>query len=175
MREPEFIEDLPRVSVANSSRDPFVPRCSLKEVSSRHIDAGGGILDERHAEARLAEIARGEEAADVKGEAANDDFVDPFPAQRSREAGMLRGDRIGVAVALESLAPDCSKPFGTQTSKELRARRARAAVRRVQDIALTEKTAMIRRMPILAGVHARPVLLQALVHTGDDRRTTRHR
>src|SRR5687767_14457283 len=50
----------------------LVPGLCLKQSRPGHVDAGACVLDHHDAEARLAKIACGEEAADVRRDAAYD-------------------------------------------------------------------------------------------------------
>ena len=69
---------------------------------------------------------------------------------------MLRGDGVGVAVTLEALAPDGVEALGAQARQEVGARRAHDAVRRVEVVLPAEEAAVVRRVPVLAGVDALP-------------------
>ncbi len=69
---------------------------------------------------------------------------------------MLGGHGIRFHVAQITLVPDGVEPLGVQSGQEIGAGGAADAVRRIEVVAPAEKAAMVRRMPVLAGVDPRP-------------------
>ena len=81
-------------------------------------------------------------------------------SEKGGEARVLGRYRVGFEVAVEAFPPDGVEPFRVQTGKEIRARRTGDAVRRIETIALAQETPVVRRMPILAGIHPAPRQIQ---------------
>ena len=69
---------------------------------------------------------------------------------------MLRGKCVGLKITLEAFTPNRLETLRVEARKELRARRAGYAVRWIEIVPLSKKTTVVRRMPILAGVHPAP-------------------
>src|SRR5438876_1397890 len=69
---------------------------------------------------------------------------------------MLRGDGVGFEIALEAFSPDGVEALGVEAGQEVGARRASHAMRRVEVILPAEEAAVVRRVPVLAGVAPGP-------------------
>ena len=70
---------------------------------------------------------------------------------------MLGRDGIRLEIALVALAPDGVEALRVKPRHEFRTRRVHDTVRRIKIVGLTKEAAMVRRMPVLAGVDAGPV------------------
>src|SRR5438132_13321844 len=88
---------------------------------------------------------------------------------------MLGRDRISICVSMEAFAPDGVKAIRVQTGDEFGPRRSCYTMPRIQIVPLSEKVAMIRRMPILSGVDSTPGQFQQPIDVGHDLQTARHR
>ena len=158
------------------------PQCSsfclgpiLKQAGGRHIDPGTGILHEEDLESGFTQIACSEVAADVGCDPANHDTADPTGSQECGETGMLGRYCIGFEIASVTFPPDCMEEIGMESGQEVCAQGAGHAMRRIQVVILTQEAAVVRRVPILAGVDAEPVELQELVNVGNDLECIGHR
>src|SRR5205807_2595805 len=109
-----------------------------------------------HAEAGLAQVAGGEEAADVRGEAADGDRREAVRLQQRRIAGVLGREGVGLEVAVVALAPDGVEAVAAQSGQEVGAGGAGDTVWRVEVVAAAEEGAVIGRVPVGAGVDPRP-------------------
>jgi hypothetical protein len=159
-------------SVFDSEMLSFSPRLVLEEVRSRDVDAGAGVLANEDTQATAAEVSRGKETADVRRQAADHDRRDPFLSQQRDEAGVLSRQGVCIDLTVEALAPDGMKAIGVQPREELGPGRSPDAVRRVEIVTLAEKTAMVRRMPVLAGVDAPPIDGEEPIHRANDGEST---
>src|SRR5262249_5970210 len=147
----------------------------LEEPGGRDINAGAGVLDQQHAEAGLAQVAGGEETADVRRDAADDDSRQSARLVQGGEAWVLRGHRVGIGVSIETLPPDRVESLRVQPRQKFSAGRSHDTVRRIEIVAAAEKAAMVRRVPILAGIDASPRLSQQTIDRRDTLNTPRHR
>src|SRR4029077_7055337 len=82
--------------------------------------------------------------------------------------GVLGGDGVGIGVALEALAPYSVETVAVQTGDEVRAGSSGDAVRRIEVVALAKEAAMVGRVPVLAGVDARPGEVEQAIDVGHD-------
>src|SRR5262249_9702869 len=138
--------------ISNSHPHSVFLRFRLIQPCRGNIDAGAGVFGQPNPEAGLAQIASCEKATDIRGDAADDDMVDAGGAKEGGEAGILRGDGVGIGIFVKSFSPHGVKALCVKAGNEVGSRRAGHAMRRIEVIALAEEAAMIGRMPILAGV-----------------------
>jgi len=88
---------------------------------------------------------------------------------------MLRGDGISFKIAVVAFAPNGLKAACVQPWQELRPGSARHAMGRIQIVLLAQETAVVRRVPILAGIDAGPGQTQKPVDLRNDLQTAGYR
>src|SRR5262249_22863673 len=131
-------------------------RLRLKQTGCWHVNPCAGILHQQYAETLFPQVPRREETADVRRDATDDDIANPRRPQQRGQGRVLRCDRIGVALALEALAPDGMEPLRVQARQEVCAQRTHHTVGWIQVVALPQEAAMVWRVPVLAGIDAGP-------------------
>ena len=156
------------LDILDPQRHPLRPRPRLIQPRRGDIDPRTGVLDHQDTEPGLAKVACHEEAADVRRDATHGHSGDAGRLQEGDVPRMLGREGIRLEIAVEALAPDRVESPGVEAGKELGPRRAYDAVGRIEIVSLSEKAAVVRRVPVLAGVDAPPGQGEELVDRRDD-------
>lgn len=86
---------------------------------------------------------------DVGRGSANGDQLDVRTSQEVDKSGMLHDDGRCILVRVETFSPDGVKSFDSQPRQRVRPFRSHHTMGQITILSLTEKTAVIDRMPVL--------------------------